>query len=68
MKSSFKILLGMLLLSCLGAGFTGCADGGAVVGTGVYYGPGPDPWFYGGPWAYGQTWYHGGGWVHPYRR
>ena len=67
MKSPLKIFLAILLLCCFGAG-SGCVVDGGGVATGVYYGPGADPWFYGGPWAYGHPWYRGGGWVHPYRR
>jgi hypothetical protein len=65
MKSAYKFLLGFLLLSGLGAAFSGCVaevPGGGVA-VGVYA---PDPGFDGG-WGYGHGW-HGGGGGHPYRR
>ncbi len=66
MKRFAKPLFGLLLLSGLVLG--GCVvDGGpGYVSTGVYYGPGPGPWFDGG---YGGHWYHGGGYgFRGYRR
>lgn len=69
-----KSLFCALLLAAAGftaAFFVGCA-GETGVGVyygepGVYYGPGPGPWFHGG-WVYGHPWNYGHGWdrVHPW--
>jgi hypothetical protein len=72
MKTTYKIILGCLILSGLQFGLIGCvADVGVEGGGGgVYYGGGP--WFNDGPWIGGGHWGGrdrggGGGYVHPHR-
>jgi hypothetical protein len=58
MKPTHKILLGFLILAGLQFGLSSCLTD-AYVGTGVYYGPQPDPWFRDDPWMDGRPWYRG---------
>ena len=76
MKPIRKTLLCLLLLTGLPFGWSGCYTD-AYVGTGVYYGPDPYPWFRDDLWVDGHFWYrepryygNGGIYIHPphYRR
>jgi len=58
MKPIHKILFGSLLFGLQLALSSCVADG--YVGTGVYYGPGHDPWFRDDPWMDGHGWYGDG--------
>jgi hypothetical protein len=60
MKPTRKILLGSLILIGLQFLLSSClTDAYVGVGTGVYYGPGRDPWFRDDPWMDGHRWYGG---------
>jgi hypothetical protein len=75
MKTTYKIILGSLVLMGLQFAWSGCvADVGVEGGGGgVYYGGGP--WFNDGPWIDGGYWHgggrgggdRGGGYIHPHR-
>jgi len=56
MKSIYKIILGSFLLAGLQVALSSCATDG-YVGSDVYYGPQPDPWFHDGPWMDGDRWH-----------
>jgi len=58
MKHLRKILLSTLLLGGAALGLSSCVTDASVgVSTGVYYGPGRDPWFHDDPWMDGHGWY-----------